>query len=545
MLISLSFALIEKLQNYKDIEVFFLQILIKESKNHNLLLQEIIQNKQEFQVILEGDEENISTFAQDLSRHIPLSLQWAFKDFVIVEKCNQSTPFLQNKSLELLTPFELDSLCDAKNKDFCNLWGNFTSFVQTKLTLLKENEKNQITNANELKNALIFLANELKNKKNIFIKTIFGKKELILFDENNPINKKEELLFMPFDLNSTQGIFKTKQEELQALATLEKPIITFRPKTIFEDLFPLREIPCILPFEPILLLLSKFLNGFSGCYLFPLNDEKIANGLCYFIPNDSHPIHITVAKNSLIIPKRFQEKENFALMEFQNTIQDENLEKVNALYIGENKTEFLLYFNKSFKEAISFSFETNLGIFIDYLKETNKTTRSLLKNFTEKNEKLIKYLESLPKQSKLSNNLLDLLGLCGIFLDFSNDIYESRKKLLQEAKNFMGEKGPRIDFKLQKNENNELFLHTFQTLRSVMSFKLAGVEKDLLCFGILDSLAEFLANLSRDMEENYTTKGLIISGVLTLNKQFLDQLIHYLPKRSEVYVTKHCDVPLR
>ena len=545
MLISLSFALIEKLQNYKDIEVFFLQILIKESKNHNLLLQKIIQSKQEFQVILEGDEENISTFAQDLSCHIPLSLQWTFKDFAIVEKCNQSTPFLQNKSLELLTPFELDSLCDAKNKDFCNLWGDFTSFVQTKLTLLKENEKNQITNANELKNALIFLANELKSKKIIFIKTIFGKKKLILFDENNPINKKEGLLFMPFDLNSAQGIFKTKQEELQALATLEKPIITFRPKTIFEDLFPLREIPCILPFEPILLLLSKFLNGFSGCYLFPLNDEKIANGLCYFIPSDSHPIHITVAKNSLIIPKRFQEKENFALMEFQNTIQDENLEKVNALYIGENKTEFLLYFNKSFKEAISFSFETNLGIFIDHLKETNKTTRSLLKNFTEKNEELIKYLESLPKQSKLSNNLLDLLGLCGIFLDFSNDIYESRKKLLHEAKNFMGEKGPRIDFKLQKNENNELFLHTFQTLRSVMSFKLAGVEKDLLCFGILDSLAEFLANLSRDMEENYTTKGLIISGALTLNKQFLDQLIHYLPKRSEIYVTKHCDVPLR
>ena len=106
---------------------------------------------------------------------------------------------------------------------------------------------------------------------------------------------------------------------------------------------------------------------------------------------------------------------------------------------------------------------------------------------------------------------------------------------MQCASQFLGSKGPRIDFRLEKNEEGKIYLDTLRTLRSVMSFKLAGVEKELLCFGILDSFAEFFANLSRDMEENYNTKGIIISGELFLNKQFIDQFIHYLPKDSDIF----------
>ena len=105
---------------------------------------------------------------------------------------------------------------------------------------------------------------------------------------------------------------------------------------------------------------------------------------------------------------------------------------------------------------------------------------------------------------------------------------------MQKAGEFVGAKGPRIDFRLEKDKEGKIYLDTLRTLRSVMSFKLAGVESELLCFGILDSMAEFFANLSRDMEENYSTKGIIICGEMFLNKQFLDQFIHYLPKDSEV-----------
>ena len=107
--------------------------------------------------------------------------------------------------------------------------------------------------------------------------------------------------------------------------------------------------------------------------------------------------------------------------------------------------------------------------------------------------------------------------------------------VLQSAATFIGQKGPRIDFRLERDTEGGIYLDTLRTLRSVMSFKLAGVETALLCFGILDSLAEFFANFHRDMEENYQTKGIIICGEIFLNKQFLNQFLHYAPKTSEVY----------
>ena len=95
-----------------------------------------------------------------------------------------------------------------------------------------------------------------------------------------------------------------------------------------------------------------------------------------------------------------------------------------------------------------------------------------------------------------------------------------------------------FDFRLERDNEGKIYLNTLQTLRSVMSFKLAGVETPLLCFGILDSLAEFFANLSRDMNENYQTQGIVICGEMFLNKQFLEQFLHYLPKTSEIYPTE-------
>ena len=543
MLVSLSFVLIEKLDNYKEIQIFFSQILEKQAKKYTLNLKCIKNTQKEILAILEGEEEKIINFSQNLSNHIPLSLQWTFKDFQIVQDLEnfENLNTTNTQILQFLTPFESSKISDKKSEDFCNLWGDFTSFSQSKLTFLKDNKRVVITNAKGLQNALFYLADLLKNQQSIFIKTIYGKKELILFDEKNKLDGKMEFYFMPFDLNNTQSLFKTKQEDLQALATLEKPLINLTCKSIFIDFFNKDEIPCILPYEPILLLLSKFLEDFSGCYLLPLSDEKIQNGMCYYIPQDSKTLTISVAKNGLILPHRFKNIQNFALQEFQKTIKEENLEKVNALYLGKEKTLFYLYFNQAFKEAISFNFECNLALFIEYLQNENQTTQSLFKNFTQENKELINTLQAQEKITQKSNNLLDLLGLCGILLGFSYHLQEAQLLLMKEAKKFMGEKGPRIDFRLKKDSDNSLFLDTFQTLRSVMSFKLAGVEKDLLCFGILDSLAEFLANFSRDMEENYTTKGLILSGSAILNKQFINQLIHYLPKNSEMYVTEYCD----
>lgn len=547
MLLALDFLLIQNLQNLEKIKNFLCKILTQTAHTFELETQ-ILQTDTSFTLEAKGEEQNLLNFTNALSTSLPLSLQWTFKELRILKALSptHSLPSPQESS-NLLTPLELEKITQKDSSTFCNLWESFIDFTPQKVTFLKDNQKLPLNNPKELQESLQYLSTLLKNKQSIFLKTPLGKKEVILFDENNPPKIQSPYIFVPFCLNNAQSLFKISTEECQALATLEKPLITLKPKSILKAIFPTHEVPCILPFDPILLLLSKFLESHSGFYLIEPS-QKLSNGICQFFKTDDTPLEISVGKNSLILKHHFKATPTTAtcpeLLAFKNTIKSQNLTQTNALYLGKHPTHFMLYFNQSFKTPIEFTLQTNLAQILEILKTQNPTTQSLLKNFTKANETLISQLESLPPHDRFSSNLLDLLGLCAILLDlhapfpftpnFDSNLKAATKALLQKAGEFVGAKGPRIDFRLEKDKEGKIYLDTLRTLRSVMSFKLAGVESELLCFGILDSMAEFFANLSRDMEENYSTKGIIICGEMFLNKQFLDQFIHYLPKDSEV-----------
>lgn len=492
-----------------------------------------------------GDKQSILAFSENLAQYVPLSLQWAFKEMVLLDSFSTER-LLHGEDLPnsgFLTPLETQKISQNDTQNFCDLWGKFVDFAPTKMTLLDKNERITISNASELRESLQKCAQWLKSGERIFIKSLLGKWELALLDEKakTTLPACEELCFMPFCLDNAKMLFRAENEDLQALATLEKPFLTLSPKSVFAEFFTGNFVKVILPYDPYLLLLSKFLDSFCGLYLLPL-EEKRENGICVFVESQLPKLTISVAKNGLVLPHTFAPNTtNVNLKSVRTSIQTNALERVNALYLGRNATRFLLYFNTHFKEALDFRFESNLYHFITALESQNQTTQSLLKNFTEHNAALIQTLKSLPKDSKISDNLLDLIGMAGVLLNLGSAdcLRDSAYALLQNAAIFIGQKGPRIDFRLERDKEGKIYLDTLQTLRSVMSFKLAGVETALLCFGILDSLAEFFANLSRDMEENYQTQGIVICGEMFLNKQFLNQFLHYLPQNSAVFA---CEV---
>ena len=138
-----------------------------------------------------------------------------------------------------------------------------------------------------------------------------------------------------------------------------------------------------------------------------------------------------------------------------------------------------------------------------------------------------------------SENMFDIFSVASFIFGFSDSIDSKNKfDVFRISDNFVREKGPRIDFKLEKDENGELFLNYYRALHSGMSFKLAGIDNETLAFGYLDSLAEFLANLAKDMHTNYSIDSLYIFGDALTQKRFLDRLIHYLPKNIEANFPK-------
>ncbi|GAA8679620.1 hypothetical protein HpBT339_15870 [Helicobacter pylori] len=63
-----------------------------------------------------------------------------------------------------------------------------------------------------------------------------------------------------------------------------------------------------------------------------------------------------------------------------------------------------------------------------------------------------------------------------------------------------------------------------------MSFRLAGVENEILSLGILDSLAEFLGNFIWDNAQNFSVQEVTIAGDFFGEKVFLDLFVQYFPK---------------
>ncbi len=516
---------------------FFLKIL-KDSTQRQGLESQIVSLENGFICEVKGDKDSILNLSQILQNKIPLSLNIAFRELILLESFSDKNIIdlkLESKS-GFLTPLELQEILNKDSSEFCNLWGEFLDYRQDKITLLDNGKKIKLDSKESLKKALENIATQLKAKEQVFLKTSLGKFKAILFDESKPL--KNEILqkmhfFMPFDLECAKVLFKVESYELEALATLEEPILSLSAKSIFKEHFK-AHCKVILPFMPYLTLLSKFLES-QGLYLIPL-ESKINSGICAFVESSAKPLFISVSESGLIIPHNFTQ-DFTPLKAFKNTIAKNNLTRTSALYLGLQDSKVLVYFDNSFKIPLEFCFNANLAEFLEILSIKDNTTKSLLKNFTNEFSDCIDKIKTIKQDSKDSNNLLDLLGLAGILLDFKGENLEHLAKcILEEAANFMGKKGPRIDFKLERSESGVIYLNTEQTLRSIMSFRLAGVETSLLCFGILDSMAEFFANFIRDMEENYQTSSVIIAGSAFLNKQFLNQFLHYLPKNIEVYV---------
>lgn len=133
----------------------------------------------------------------------------------------------------------------------------------------------------------------------------------------------------------------------------------------------------------------------------------------------------------------------------------------------------------------------------------------------------------------LAKNLLDILAPIAKILgycDKSTPKDKAIKTILDSAKLCLRDKGPRIDYKLIKTNDGALALDAPKILRSCMSFHLAGVEREILSYGILDSMAEFFGNFARDMQQNYSMQEAFICGDMLAHKVFLDKIIHYFPK---------------
>ncbi|MGN8392738.1 protein hydE [Helicobacter pylori] len=454
---------------------------------------------------LQASAEITLEFAQKLSEILPFSLDFSFLSLKEITEPLDENLF---QTTSLSKPLFMNA---KEHQDFldknASLYANALGFVKN--TAFKGDI---IHSPKELIDCLTQLKGMLKTHDFIPIFTSRGALSLSL--------KNPSISVIFSDLSSVLSCTKLPLEDAKYLASLEKPSIKAPLKSVFKDTFKNDEIIAQLPYDSILNLL---------CHI--LQDE----GIEFVFMHESHSCEALLHYEALFkTPKRLiTPTKNFVLENNLSTLPfKDELEFLSAtpnsivLYFSfKRPTRLLLHANGSLKTLLSVSFDFN-QIF-NLLKQDEKASR-MLQNYATKFPDFYARIVELSKYNLGGANVLDFFRILGFVLGYSEDFHSH--SVISLAKECLRPKGPRIDYKILKDDSLKVALNFSKIMHSAMSFRLAGVENEILSLGILDSLAEFLGNFIWDNAQNFSIQEVTIAGDFFGEKVFLDLFVRYFPK---------------
>lgn len=527
----------------------FVEILQKHAEHRGLKFADRFENIKEddfYSFFLDASAKEALEFADSISLTLPSSIYFNFIEIKTPENPNISKWFkVSKKSSDFLDVSTIKDVLDKDSPRFCDIfqWTKDIQFLGK-----------SINDVSILKDTLKHIATRLKNGENIKIQTSRGVREF------SYQIKTPHLMF--WDISNLFTYMRVDNVQSQVLASYEKPIMKLTPKEVFapflidndEDF----EIRACLPFDLILALLGIFALDLEMGYVFYKDIKNSDIDFIYKSPIIPKEKEIVVSKDGLIIETEIckNSKTIFDIVNrhFDDEIpEEENLPKKSGRFskntppINHQKlivflskfhpTNILIKDGKTLKVLLPIEFDNNPKNILNAIKSNYESGDKLINNFLEHFADIFSAIQSLPDTPMMSNNLIDIFSSSSFVLGYTSAFNPKNQKILNNAKKFLRDKGPRIDFKLQKNDEG-VSLDYPKILRSSMSFSIAGLDEATLSYGFVDSMAEFLGNFVRDATTNFNIKKVLVCGDVLDEKIFLDKILHYLPKNIDLMLPK-------
>lgn len=454
---------------------------------------------------LQASAEITLEFAQKLSEILPFSLDFSFLSLKEITEPLDENLF---QTTSLSKPLFMNA---KEHQDFLDK--NSSLYADT-LGLIKNTafKGDTIHSPKELIDCLTQLKGMLKTQDFIPIFTSRGALSLSL--------KKPSPSVIFSDLSSVLTCTKLPLEDAKYLASLEKPSIKAPLKSVFKDTFKNDEIIAQLPYDPILNLLCHILQDEGIEFVF-MHESRSCEALLYYETLFKTP-------KRLITPtKKFVLENHLSTFPFKDELEflSATPNSIVLYFSFKRPTRLLLHANGSLKTLLSVKFDFN-QIF-NLLKQDEKASR-MLQNYATKFPDFYARIVELSQYNLGGANLLDFFQILGFVLGYSEDF--CAQSVISLAKECLRPKGPRIDYKILKDDSFKMALNFSKIMHSAMSFRLAGVENEILSLGILDSLAEFLGNFIWDNAQNFSVQEVTIAGDFFGEKVFLDLFVQYFPK---------------
>ncbi len=536
------------------------KILIRNAKDVKLGLSRDLENLYAY---VEGDEEKIEKFSRNIANELPLSIFLKSLNAEVVEEFKDDLD--RNFPDISLPPCPkcLREVKDEENKHY------FDIFHHCEVCGYKVNEKWKMENEKfndkyERKRFFENLAKKLESE-NIYIQTMNG-----AFEISKDLQDAE--FIMARDLASVAKYFMAFEGDAKALASIEKPFVKLKTNIEFKKTYN-SSLPAFYVKLPDCMV-TELLFEVSNIELLGFKktdnpkdlsfDVKLEKPLFAVVTDSKHKDILIERGDRGIVPKfekDIKAEGKYKEYGYKNGVIDrlENLGEINsketkpsfAGFYGvieqwelkdKNIMGFCFYENENkilinspkfgLIEYIDFKFEfENFEDIFSQIAVMNETGAKLIKNFKEKRPDFFENaLNSDIKSEK--KGIYYLWGLIGTVLGMADNIDEGFRAILKYSNEAMTKKGPRIDYKMDKNNLNPLW-----AIRTAMSFNLAGVDNYLLSYGVVESFAEFLSNQYDAFHKDNDLDGAVIVGDL-FRGEFLNKIYSYIDKNYKVYTPK-------
>ena len=484
----------------------------------------ITKDNENIYIFMELNEEKINIFSNALDKALPASIFLKKLDAIVVDEFENSEIELENISMPPCPECTIKTLQNYDFTQSCEICGY-------KHNLESRSYKKEIRE----------WANKIKQNETISIQTMNGSYEIGKVTEDSEI-------IVASSLDNVAKYFVSFGGDGKALATIEKPILNLKVNINFRTLTSLFKVSTYnvkLPDDTILLLLSKELEneipllGLKHIdtpkdFNFEVEIKEPLKGVVTDTKNND--FLLTSGERSLIKPPQKEyDADKKPYFGYFGVLHQYNLTDKTTMgfpFYKKHNSKILINSPKfGLVEYVTFDFKYNDFSEIFAEIALDESGKKLIENFKNKESKL--FSNSLNSDLKTDyKGIYYLWGLIGCVLGFGDNIEIGAKKLLQFSNEALTKKGPRIDYKIENNNLNPLW-----AIRTAISFKLAGVDDNLICYGVIESFAEFLNNLYEETNKDTELNGAILVGDL-YEGEFLNKTYTYISKNYPTFTPK-------
>lgn len=497
--------------------------------------------------------ENLGDFATALTNEIPLSLYFRFKNVEVCEKPTYLKPLQNAQSSEnILSVSEI----------------NARKFLQD----------------TALKDRLQDLCDRLKNGREIALNTSKGK--IVLFTQKSDSQKCDDLrdlqgdsqkhdsqdndcdFILANDISTLNLYTRASQDEINALATFEKPLIRLSIKEVFVKEVGAKNALFILPFDIDFRFIFSLLEvpflfakrtdstdnffeivvGQRGYFL----EKKFLDSRESKISNLSQFLDLNFAS---LCEARSDAKQSagFVSKAKQSSIKVDCHDSTQSVESRNDKNLFIAYISTANPTLLA-----NLGDKIPHIKiNFDKNPKNILAKIStlENGDKLIanfkrefgeryEAIQALNSAPQISENITDIFECAAMILGASKskstNKSQNKRFIFQLAQSCLRDISPKVDFKNIKIDDS-LHYDANLTIRSIISFTLAGTEREIIAYGLLESLVDYLVLIFRDAQNKNYIKSIGIIGDLFANKIFFDKITKKIPANFDLILPKYLD----